>query len=341
MGLTHRESIQKAMAEALARDPDVTLFGEDIADPYGGAFKVTKGLSGKFPGRVINTPISEASMTGLATGAALRGMHPIMEIMFGDFLTLCADQIVNHASKFRSMFPGVESLPIVIRAPTGGYRGYGPTHSQSMERLFLGTPDITVVAPSEFHDSGTLLTKVLESRELVLFMEHKLLYERDVVEDGAMRHEGFRVLRERGPGARETVVLTPCEPDEVPMVTLVTYGGISSMAFSAAREALLEDEITCEVIVPACIKPSPLEVIAASVTKTGRALIVEEGHLSWGWGAEVAAGLVQECFGSLRAPIARIAAKDEAIPCAKDLEDTVLPQRQQIVDGLMKLAETA
>lgn len=342
MSVTHRESIGSALARALAKDPDAILFGEDIADPYGGAFKVTKGLSEDFPGRVVNTPISEASITGLATGAALRGLHPVLEIMFADFLTLCADQIVNHASKFRSMFGDVDGLPMVIRAPTGGYRGYGPTHSQSMERMFFGFPDMTIVAPSDFHDSGRLLEQALDSRQLTLFMEHKLLYERTVLGNATeSRYQGFRLSRTQGAGLDETVVLTPCDPGETPMITVVTYGGVSAMVFAAAREVFLEEEITCEIVVPAVIKQPRLDAIVASAKQSGRVLVVEEGHLSWGWGAEVAAQVMQHCFASLRSPVVRLAAKDEPIPCARPLEDAVLPQQRDVVLELMKLAEAA
>jgi len=339
MFLTHRESIRNALVEALAKDPDTVLLGEDVADPYGGAFKVTKGLSTDFPGRVVNTPISEASLTGLATGAALRGLHPILEIMFADFLTLCADQIVNHASKFCSMY-GIGTLPMVIRAPTGGYRGYGPTHSQSMERMFFGFPDIEVIAPSGFHDSGCLLEKALESREFTLFMEHKLLYEQEVLSgEKKMRYEGFQLSRQQGSSVDETVVLTPCDADETPMVTVVTYGGISTMVFSAVKEIFLDEEITCEVVIPAFIKPLQLDAIVASANRSGKVLIVEEGHYSWGWGAEVAAQIMQHCFANLRLPVSRLAARDQLIPCSKALEDTVLPQQKDVILELMKLAD--
>jgi pyruvate/2-oxoglutarate/acetoin dehydrogenase E1 component len=340
--MKHRDSLNNALARILSGDPKSLLLGEDIADPYGGAFKVTKGLSAKFPARVINTPISEASLSGLATGIALRGLHPILEIMFSDFLTLCADQIINHAGKFQSMFPGVEQVPLVVRAPMGGYRGYGPTHSQSMERLFFGTPDLNVVAPSAFHDSGALLEAAHSSRQLTLFMEHKLLYGASLPELGSNgRYQGFRLMRSGLASANEVVTLTPCEPGEAPMVSVLTYGGMAAMVFNAAREMLIEEEITCDVVVLSQIQPVPMEPIVQSIKRSGRALIVEEGHLSWGWGAEVAARLGRDCFSALRAPVQRVAAKDKPIPCARHLEDAVLPQQSQISKAILDLTESS
>ncbi|MBW1769902.1 MAG: alpha-ketoacid dehydrogenase subunit beta [Deltaproteobacteria bacterium] len=338
MIVTHLESIRSALERAMDRDSRVVLLGQDIADPYGGAFKVTRGLSTDFPGRVINTPISEASITGLASGMALQGLHPILEIMFGDFLTLCADQVINHASKFCSMYRDIDTLPMVMRVATGGYRGYGPTHSQNTEKLFFGFPGVTIIAPSCFHDSGLLLEKAIESQEFTLFMEHKLLYAQEVINtDRGSHYHGFQLSR-KDSTIDETVVLTPCEQGEAPMITIVTYGGISSKVFSAARAVLLEEDITCEIVVPALIKPLQMDDIVESARRSGRVLIVEETHRSWGWGAEVAAQAGQNCFQSLRCPVARLAAKDVLIPSARPLENEVLPQVEDVVQELLKLA---
>ena len=153
-------SLNQALRELLKENKGVYIIGEDIRDPYGGAFKVTKGLSLDFPDRVLNTPISEAAIVGIATGMAMRGLKPIVEIMFGDFITLAADQIVNHATKFNMMYANKVNVPLVIRTPMGGGRGYGPTHSQSLEKYFLGVPGLSVIAPSHFHNPGELLKPV-------------------------------------------------------------------------------------------------------------------------------------------------------------------------------------
>ncbi len=205
--------------------------------------------------------------------------------------------------------------------------------------MFFGFPGVTIVAPSRFHDSGVLLEKVIESREFTLIMEHKLLYEQEVLSPTTdSRYEGFELLR-KGAGIDETVVLSPCEDGETPMITIVTYGGISSAVFSAARAVFMQEEITCEIVIPATVKPLRIDEIVGSARQSGRVLIVEETHLSWGWGAEVVARIVHDCFESLRCPVARLAAKDEIIPCARPLEDLVLPQEQEIIVELLRLAE--
>src|SRR5918995_6225884 len=149
--------LNKALHQVLADDPRVVLLGEDIADPYGGAFKVTRGLTTAFPERVLTTPVSEAAMVGVAAGLAMSGYRPIVEIMFGDFVTLAFDQIVNHITKYPAMYAGKVTCPVIVRVPSGGHRGYGPTHSQSLEKHFMGVPHLTVAAASPFHDPWRVL----------------------------------------------------------------------------------------------------------------------------------------------------------------------------------------
>lgn len=337
--MKYLEAIRSALREALREDKRVILLGEDIRDPYGGSFKVTKGLSTEFPERVINTPISEASITGVATGMALRGMRPVLELMFGDFLMLCADQFINHASKFRWMYNDSVTVPMVIRVPMGGYRGYGPTHSQTTERLLFGFPGVKILAPSHFHNVAQLMKVSIESEDLILFVEHKLLYPEDIVEfESGASYQDLRILRVNEEG-RETVVLSSCEEDEDPAVTLITYGGMSPMALSASRKALIEEEITCEVVIPSLIKPLQLDAMKESVRKSGKALVIEEGHLSWGWGAEVAAKLTEGCYNYLKAPVKRVAAEDLPIPCSRTLENEVLPKEEDILRELLKLVQ--
>ncbi len=170
--------LNEALHELFASRDDVSLLGEDVLDPYGGAFKVTQGLSDAYPDRVLTTPISEASLFGVAAGMALRGQRPILEIMFGDFVALGFDQIVNGIAKFREMYDGQVTVPLVVRTPMGGRRGYGPTHSQSLEKLLLGVPNIVVVAASECHDLRALLVAAVEDDRPVFFVENKLMYGR-------------------------------------------------------------------------------------------------------------------------------------------------------------------
>src|ERR1700722_7597209 len=168
------QAINQALTRLLKRDERVYLLGEDLLDPYGGAFKVTRGLSTGFPGRVLTTPISEAAIVGVATGMALRGLLPIVEIMFGDFVTLCMDQLLNHVTKFAAMYNGQVAPHLVLRTPMGGYRGYGPTHSQTLDKFLTAIPGLAVIAPSHLHDIGALLEHaVLEQTEPVAFIENK------------------------------------------------------------------------------------------------------------------------------------------------------------------------
>jgi pyruvate/2-oxoglutarate/acetoin dehydrogenase E1 component len=179
------DSLNNALRQALSMSQEVILLGEDILDPYGGAFKITRGLSSDFPGQVITTPVSESGIVGLATGMALRGLRPVVEIMFGDFITLIADQVINHAVKFRWMYNDQVRVPLVIRTPMGGRRGYGPTHSQTLEKHFLGVPGLRVMAPCALGDPGKLLLQaILENDDPVLFVENKLLYPLPVQEAG-------------------------------------------------------------------------------------------------------------------------------------------------------------
>ena len=179
-----------ALRAALNEDDRVILLGEDLVDPYGGAFKVTRGLSTDFPGRVRSTPISEGAIAGLSAGLALSGYRPIAEIMFGDFLTLCFDQIVNHIAKYEAMYNGKVTCPVIIRTPSGGGRGYGPTHSQSLEKHFFGVPHLRVVASSLVHDPAAVLRALLAQDSPVLLIEHKLLYPLHLMLPAGGRIEG-------------------------------------------------------------------------------------------------------------------------------------------------------
>src|SRR4030042_7079068 len=171
------ESLNTALLRAFSDNLNVYLLGEDILDPYGGAFKVSRGLSTNFPERVLTTPISEAGFVGVAAGMALRGLRPVVEIMFGDFISLIADQMINHIAKFRWMYNDQVRVPLVVRTPMGGRRGYGPTHSQTLEKIFLGVPGLRVLAVNNFIDPSALLADtIINTQDPVLFIENKLLY---------------------------------------------------------------------------------------------------------------------------------------------------------------------
>lgn len=324
------ESLNSALHHAMESDPRVYVLGEDILDPYGGAFKVTRGLSTRFPGRVLTTPISEAAIVGAASGMALRGLRPVAEIMFGDFVTLGADQMVNHAAKFRWMYNDNVRVPLVVRTPMGGRRGYGPTHSQSLEKMFLGVPGLKVLAPSALGDPGALLLAALADEDPVLFVEHKLLYTRPLVEAGQGDLVDYEIESFDAPFT--TFVLRPAP--HASRLTIASYGYNFELARVAALELMMEHEVLAELVVFSQLGPFDLEPLFASLSRTRRLLTVEEGSLSLGWGAEVVARSV-EAMGRLQ--VWRVAGRDLPIANSRPLEDAILPQAQDIVRAALSL----
>jgi pyruvate/2-oxoglutarate/acetoin dehydrogenase E1 component len=324
------DSLNLALHRALETDPRVYMLGEDILDPYGGAFKVTRGLSTKFPDRVLTTPISEAAITGVASGMALRGLRPVVEIMFGDFVTLAADQIVNHAAKFRWMYNEHVRVPLVIRAPMGGRRGYGPTHSQSLEKYFLGVPGLKVVAPNTLSDPGDLLQAAIEVDDPVLFIEHKLLYTRPLLEKGKGDLVDFEIQTFNPPFPSQVLHIT----DQTPRLTLAAYGYNFELACQAALKLLMDREIFVDLVLFSQLSPFNLDPLFESLKQTHRLVTVEEGGLTLGWGAEVAARSIEAVD---RLKIHRVAARDLPIANSRPLEDAILPSVDDIVDSVLSL----
>ncbi|GAB4564202.1 MAG: transketolase C-terminal domain-containing protein [Anaerolineae bacterium] len=323
------EAINKALHDIFAECPEALLLGEDVLDPYGGAFKVTRGLSTAYPDRVLTTPISEAAITGIAAGMALRGLRPIVEIMFGDFMTLTFDQVVNHIAKFEAMYNGQVKCPVVIRTPMGGRRGYGPTHSQSIEKFFIGIPHLRVIAPSPVHPIPAMLRHaVIEDDGPVLWIENKIMYGELMLTPERGRIGDFACRIAEGP--YPAVWLSLCDFEEAD-VTLITYGGSTTLAMKAATELLIEEEIFADVVVLAQLSPVDVDSVASAVRHSGRAVFVEEGTRTGGVGAEWAASIQERLWEALRAPVARVAAEDDIIPSARHLEDAVLPDVKDIV----------
>jgi pyruvate/2-oxoglutarate/acetoin dehydrogenase E1 component len=327
------ERLNFALHHAMETDARVYVLGEDILDPYGGAFKVTRGLSTKFPERVLTTPISESSIVGVADGMALRGLRPVAEIMFGDFLTLAADQLVNHAAKFRWMYNDQVRVPLVVRTPMGGRRGYGPTHSQSLEKMFMGVPGLHVVAPNTLGDPAALLEAAIADDDPVLFVEHKLLYTRPLLEPGQGELADFQV--ESTGGDYPAAVLRFTNGPE-PALTLACYGYNFELARRAALDLAYEREIFAEIALFSRLSPFKLDPLFDSLRRTQRLLTVEEGGLTLGWGAEVAARAAEVGIPGLQ--VRRLAALDLPIANSRPLEDAILPTQEAVTQAALSLA---
>ena len=327
------DSLNAGLQQALAGDEHVILLGEDILDPYGGAFKVTRGLSSAFPQRVLTTPISEAGIVGLAAGMALRGLRPVVEIMFGDFITLAADQVINHAAKFRWMYNDQVRVPMVIRTPMGGRRGYGPTHSQSLEKLFLGVPGLRVLAPSHFGDPGALLVNAIFDDDPVLFVENKLLYLLPLQQNGSLTDFDLSKVEAPGYAPVYRLRLSGAPP---PNLTITAHGHMADLAHKAARRLAYEHEIFVEMIVPTQLAPFTIDPILESLRSTRRLLSAEEGTLTLGWGAELLAR-ISETMGQNLLAARRVAAHDLPVPASGRLEDSVLPGIEDIVQAAISL----
>jgi 2-oxoisovalerate dehydrogenase E1 component len=327
-GCTVRQSINTALRELLVSVPELLLLGEDLHDPYGGAFKVTQGLSTAFPGRVISTPISEAGVAGASIGLALAGFKPVTEVMFADFLTLCMDQIYNHAVKFPGMFRDM-TVPLVMRTPSGGRRGYGATHSQSPEHLFASVPGLTVVYGTHRHDVGRLLVNaVLGWPYPVLFLEHKLLY-------GEKQEPADYVAL---PNARDDVAAhlfpTLRRGSHQADVTFVTYGGMLPVVEGAAKRLEDQEELATEIVVPSLLAPLPRGSLIGELLARRLVVIVEESQNHYGVGAEIAATLLERGY---RGKLTRIGAPPLPIPSARSLERQMLPDEELVVDQVLSM----
>ncbi len=323
------ESLNDGLHRAMTTNDQVFVIGEDILDPYGGAFKVTRGLSSRFPERVFTSPISEAGITGMAIGMALRGLRPVVEIMFGDFLTLAADQIINHAAKFRWMYNEQVNVPLIIRTPMGGRRGYGPTHSQTIEKIFIGIPGLSVTAPSHLNDPGHLLeTLILNTNDPVLFVENKLQYLLKI-------NEGWSEFELR-PGKYPQPHVVKLNTSPPPSITLATYGYMSELSRQAVLRLAYEEEIFCELVIFEQLTPFLTETLLESLAHTGKLITVEEGSFTLGWGAEIAARAI-EALGSRLKAVQRVASLETPIPSSGPLEEFCLPNVKSIVDAARRL----
>ena len=333
--MIYARALGDTLRHALEADPRVVMLGEDILDPYGGAFKVTRGLSTDFPTRVRTTPISEAAIAGVSAGLALSGFRPIAEIMFGDFLALCFDQIANHISKYGAMYDGAATCPVVIRAPSGGGRGYGPTHSQSLEKHFLGIPHLRVVAGSLWHDPVALFDGFLADDLPVLHIEHKLLYPLHLATNGEARLA--TIGRDGSDGFPSTVSIRMVAREDCSL-SVVAYGYQAELARRVLERLAIEEELFAELLVPAQLSPVDWAPLERSVSVTGRLLTVEESTGGWSWGTEIAAELGSRLFGRLRRAPSVVASARDVIPSAPDREAETLVGERQIEDAVREAA---
>ena len=323
-----RGAINAALRDLLSKDDNVVVLGEDLHEPYGGAFKVTAGLSAEFPGRVISTPISEAGITGTGIGLALAGKRPIVEIMFADFLSLCMDQIYNHAVKFPGMFPEVE-VPLVIRTPCGGRRGYGPTHSQSPENLFVSVPGLTVLYGSHRHNVGQLLADTVRRwPNPTVFLEHKLLY-------GEAQDPGNYSVIAANPADRGAELFpTLRRGSSTPDVTLVSFGGMLPLVERAAKRLADEEELEVEIITPSMLAPLPRQTLMSALMQRPHIAVVEESHHEFGVSAEILASLAEAGY---RGKVIRIGTPPAPIASARSLERDQLPDERTIVSNVLDM----
>lgn len=319
--LTIRDAIREALAEELARDPMVFLMGEDIGRA-GGVFMVTAGLQEEFgPDRVMDAPISEAGVTGIGVGAAMTGMRPVVEIMFSDFLTLALEQIANQAAKMHYMTGGQAQVPLVVRTTIGAGRGAAAQHSQSMQAWVAHVPGLKVVIPSTPYDAKGLLKAAIRDNNPTIFLEDKMSYDvKGPVPDGDYTIPlGVADVKRQGED-----------------VTLVATSSMVQVALVAA-DLLQQEGISAEVVDPRCLKPLDTETIVASVCKTSRAVVIDEGCLSYGTTAEIASIIADEAFFYLDAPVKRIGALDVPVPMAPVLEMTTIPSAEQVIETVRGL----
>jgi pyruvate/2-oxoglutarate/acetoin dehydrogenase E1 component len=320
--ITYREALQEALLEEMQRDQTVFLLGEDIGKYWEGAFKVTKELAKKFGDeRVRDTPISESAIVGTAVGAAITGMRPVAEIMFGDLMTLAMDQIVNQAAKIHYMFGGQANVPLVIRTPFGGGVNVAAHHSQSLEAWFMHTPGLHVATPSTPYDAKGLLKAAIRGDNPVVFCEHKLLYPMKGIvpkEEYTLEFGSAKVRRE---GVDVTIVATMYMVHE---------------ALKAA-EILEKEAISVEVLDPRTLVPLDKKAIVDSVKKTGHLVIATEDCKTAGVSAEIAAFVAEEAIDYLDAPIKRVAEPDTPIPFSPTLEKFVIPNSEGIVKAVKEI----
>ncbi|MEU1666761.1 alpha-ketoacid dehydrogenase subunit beta [Streptomyces sparsogenes] len=327
--ISYREAVNEALRQEMERDGSVIIMGEDNAggagspgedDAWGGVLGVTKGLYQQFPGRVLDTPISESAFVGAAVGAATRGLRPVAELMFIDFMGVCFDQIFNQAAKFRYMFGGKAVTPVVVRTMYGAGLNAAAQHSQCLYPLFTHIPGLKVVLPSSPYEAKGLLIQAIRDNDPVIFCEHKALYDMT----GEVPEDSYTI-----PFGEANVVRDGED------VTIVALGRMVSMAEEAAVE-LARQGIQAEIIDPRTTSPLDSETILESVENTGRLVVVDEATPRCSMATDISALVAQEAFGALRAPIEMVTAPHTPVPFAQPLEQLYIPDAQKVANAVKK-----
>ncbi|MGY5875730.1 MAG: alpha-ketoacid dehydrogenase subunit beta [Candidatus Thorarchaeota archaeon] len=321
--ITYRDALKQGLREEMLRDESVFIMGEDVALNWGGAFKVTKDLAEEFgEARVRDTPISENAIAGAAIGAAITGMRPVAEIMFGDLISLAMDQVCNQAAKMRYMFGGQTSVPLVLRSVFGGGKNLASHHSQSLEAWFMHTPGLKIAVPAFASDVKGLIKTAIRDPDPVMFFEHKLVYDKkeEVPEDEYTIPFGEAKIRREGAD--------------------VTLWGTFFMLHKALEvaEELAKEGISVEVIDPRTLVPLDKKTLIDSVKKTGRLVLVTEETKTGATTAEVAAIVQEDAFDWLDAPIKRVNAPDTPVPFSPPLEQFFIPNNKRIADAIREIA---
>lgn len=317
--ITYGQAIADALAEEMTRDETVILYGEDVTH-HGGIFGVLRGLGERFGARVFDTPIAENLIAGMAVGAAMRGLRPVAELQFADFVLCAADELFLKAGAWRYTHDGAVKLPMVVRAPSGGF-GFGPEHSQCPEAYVMHTPGLRVAVPSTPADMKGILKSAIRSDDPVVVFEHKLLYpmEGEVPQGEHLVPLGEGRIRRRGDA-----------------VTIVAWQDMLRRALGAADE-LARDGIEVEIFDPVCLNPFDWPTLLGSVERTGACMVVEEAYRTLGVGAEIAARLMEDAFGYLDRPLVRLAIPDQPVPTAQHLVASLVPDAAAIAAAVRAL----
>jgi pyruvate dehydrogenase E1 component beta subunit len=321
--ITYRQALHDTLREELQRDENIFLMGEEIGN-FEGSYKITAGLLKEFgPRRVVDTPICENGFVGMATGAAMLGLRPVVEIMTINFIVLAMDEIVNHAAKIYYMFGGQCPIPLVIRTPGGGGQQLAATHSQNLEVWFAHVPGLKVVAPSTPADARGMLRTAVRDNNPIIFLENLALYNvKGDVPDG-----DYSVPFGQAKVTKEGKDLT-----------VVSYSRMAAVALDVAQRMEQENQLSIEVVDVRSLRPMDTQTIVNSVKKTNRAIVFEEDWLSFGIGAEIAARVQEEAFDELDAPVKRVASVEVPLPYSKPLERAALTGAKQLVDAIQALA---